>query len=113
MIPNTLCTLNAPLNLTGQNYCRYAPLTYDDLDILVPLPKTTFRDYRYREINVEGAEVEVLKGSAEILKLTDYIIFEASRQTIESCLGILSGFDVKFIEESGPGTFNFIAIKRG
>jgi hypothetical protein len=54
-----------------------------------------------------------LKGSAEILKLTDYIIFEASKQTIESCLGILSGFNVKFIEESGPVTFNFIATRRG
>lgn len=55
----------------------------------------------------------MLKGSAKILKLTDYIIFEASKQTIEGCLRVLSGFNVKLIEESMPGTFNFIATRKG
>jgi len=55
----------------------------------------------------------VLKGSPKILKLTDHIIFEASKQTIESCLKILKGFNVKLIEKSGPETFNFIATRRG
>jgi SAM-dependent methyltransferase len=49
------------------------------------------------KVDVEGAEVEALKGATKILKLKDYIIFESSKQTIESCLGILSGFDEKFI----------------
>ncbi|MCC6018821.1 MAG: FkbM family methyltransferase [Candidatus Verstraetearchaeota archaeon] len=83
--------------------------------LLNPSPETVRKISLVKKllkVDVEGAEVEVLKGSAEILKLTDYIVFEASKQTIEGCLRALSEFDVKFIEGSGPGTFNFIATRR-
>lgn len=85
----------------------------DTLDNIVLSKIPSLDHVKLLKVDVEGAEVEVLKGSADILKLTDYIIFEASKQTIESCLKMLSEFDVKFIEGSGPETFNFIAIRRG
>jgi hypothetical protein len=43
--------------LGWKSYYKYAPLIYDDPDILVPLPKTTLRDYRYRGIDVEGVRM--------------------------------------------------------
>ena len=84
----------------------------DILDNIVLSKIPSLDHVKLLKVDVEGAEVEVLKGATKILKLTDYIVFEASKQTIEGCLGILSGFNVKFIEESGP-TFNFIATRRG
>jgi FkbM family methyltransferase len=84
----------------------------DTLDNIVLSKIPSLDHVKLLKVDVEGAEVEVLKGSAEILKLTDYIIFEASKQTIESCLKMLSEFDVKFIGKE-PETFNFIATRRG
>jgi FkbM family methyltransferase len=83
----------------------------DTLDNIVLSKIPSLDHIRLLKVDVEGAEVEVLKVATKILKITDYIIFEASKQTIESCLRILSGFDVKLIE-GGPLTSNFIASRR-
>jgi hypothetical protein len=39
--------------LGWKNYYKYAPLIYDDPEILVPLPKTILKEYKYRNIDVE------------------------------------------------------------
>jgi len=36
--------------LGWKNYYKYAPLIYDDPEILIPLPKTALREYKYRSI---------------------------------------------------------------
>ena len=43
--------------LGWKNYCKYAPLVYDDPEILVPLPKTILKEYKYRNIDVEGIRI--------------------------------------------------------
>jgi FkbM family methyltransferase len=85
----------------------------DTLDNIVLSKIPSLNRVKLLKVDVEGAEVDVLKGSPRILELTDYIIFEASKQTLRRCLKILSDFDIKPIEESGPRTFNFIATRRG
>ena len=85
----------------------------DTLDNIVLSKIPSLNRVKLLKVDVEGAEVDVLKGSSRILELTDYIIFEASKQTLRRCLKILSDFDIKPIEKSGPRTFNFIATRRG
>jgi FkbM family methyltransferase len=85
----------------------------DTLDNIVLSKIPSLNRVKLLKVDVEGAEVDVLKGSPRILELTDYIIFEASKQTLRRCLKILSDFDIKPIEKSGPRTFNFIATRRG
>jgi len=68
---------------------------------------------RLLKIDVEGSEVEVLKGATNILKNTDYIIFEASKRTLNSCLKLLPKyFKVSPIERIGRLTYNFIARRK-
>jgi hypothetical protein len=43
--------------LGWKNYYKYAPLIYDDPEILVPLPKTFLKEYKYRNIDVEGIRI--------------------------------------------------------
>jgi hypothetical protein len=50
--------------LGWKNYYKYAPLIYDDPEILVPLPKTILKDYKYR-IDVESIRI-VLDGVAKL-----------------------------------------------
>jgi len=50
--------------LGWKNYYKYTPLIYSDPDILVPLPKTVLKDYRYKGIDVEGIRM-VLDGDAK------------------------------------------------
>ena len=51
--------------LGWKNYYKYAPLIYDDPEILVPLPKTILKDYKYR-IDVESIRI-VLDGVAKLV----------------------------------------------
>jgi hypothetical protein len=50
--------------LRWKNYYKYAPPIYDDPEILVPLPKTILKEYKYRNIDVEGIRI-VLDGVAK------------------------------------------------
>ena len=43
--------------LGWKNYYKYASLIYDDPEILVPLPKTFLKEYKYRNIDVEGIRI--------------------------------------------------------
>ncbi len=56
--------------LGWKNYYKYAPLIYDDPDILAPLPKTLLRDYRMR-LDVDHIRI-ILDGIAK-LKATEVI----------------------------------------
>jgi ACT domain-containing protein len=40
--------------LGWKNYYKYAPLIYDDPEILVPLPKIILKEYIYRQIDVKS-----------------------------------------------------------
>jgi FkbM family methyltransferase len=63
------------------------------------------------KIDVEGSEVEVLKGASNTISITDYIIFETSKRMLNDCLQLLSSnFKVSFIEGTGP-TYNFLACR--
>jgi len=82
-------------------WTKYHPLD----DILKEVPPID--RIRVLKIDVEGAEVEVLKGAREVLKITDYVIFEAVK-TLEPCLRLLpSDFKVSRIE-----MYNFLASRR-
>jgi len=63
------------------------------------------------KIDVEGGEVEVLKGATNILRTTQHVVFEASKEhTLSSCLGLLpKDFTVLFVEDRP--TNNFIASR--
>lgn len=80
------------------------------LDEIVEELGLSDRAVRLLKIDVEGSEVEVLKGALNVLQRTDYIIFEASKTTLNSCLRLLpKHFKVSYIERTGSYTYNFIA----
>jgi len=64
------------------------------------------------KIDVEGNEVDVLRGAQRTLKNTEYVIFEARRETITECVRILNslGFKVSLLERFG-NLANYIAKK--
>jgi len=70
------------------------------------------RRIKLLKIDVEGNEVEVLRGAQRTLENTDYVIFEASKETINECVRILNslGFKVSLLEKYG-NVANYIAKK--
>jgi hypothetical protein len=50
--------------LGWKNYYKYAPLIYDDPEILAPPPKTILKEYKYRNMDVEDIRI-VLDGVAK------------------------------------------------
>jgi FkbM family methyltransferase len=74
-----------------------------------------FNGYNFLNIDVQGYEYEVLKGSLETLKTVDYIICEINRETpsksldyigavtIEKIIKLLTPFGFKLVEEDWAG----------
>lgn len=90
-------------------------LPLDDImsDVSNKYPKLEVKEIKLVKIDVEGAEVEVLKGAMHILQRTKYVIFEATSETFKEFLKLLRrlGFSkVKPIEISSI-TYNFIAYR--
>ena len=71
------------------------------------------RRIKLLKIDVEGNEVEVLRGAQHTLENTDYVIFEASKETVSECVRILNslGFKVSLLEKYG-NVANYIAKKK-
>lgn len=64
------------------------------------------------KIDVEGAEVEVIRGAIKTLSKTNYIVFESNKENLGEILQVLSHrFKVKLLEARGF-TSNFIAIRK-
>jgi len=70
-----------------------------------------FKDYNFLNIDVQGYEYEVLKGSLETLKNVDYIICEINRETPSKKLDYIGTVTIeKIIELLTP--FGFILVEQ-
>lgn len=76
------------------------------LDDFIKTPK----DYNFMNIDVQGYELEVLKGSKELLKNIDYIIVEINRAEVyENCpmveelQSFLSEYNFELVEQDWAG----------
>jgi hypothetical protein len=76
-----------------KNYYKYAPLIYCDPGILVPLPKTILKEYRYRGIDVEGIRV-VLDSVAK------HTVAELIRDVL---MGRRGGEEIRRMVKKNPG----------
>lgn len=83
-------------------------------DIIRDVVNYPIKRIKLIKIDVEGAEAEVLRGAMYTLKNTEYIIFEARKETLNECIELLSDeFKINFIESVTTGSvYNLIARRR-
>jgi FkbM family methyltransferase len=92
---------------------NYANVVFSDKEVveMKRLDDFNFQNYNFLNIDVQGYEYEVLKGSVETLNSIDYIICEINRDTPQKKLDYIGAVTIeKIIELLEP--YGFILVEQ-
>jgi hypothetical protein len=83
---------------------QYPNITFNETEavILSKLDDYNYKDYNFINMDVQGYELEVLKGSTETLKFVDYVYCEVNRDEVYENNALVEQLD----EFLNPYNFN-------
>jgi len=82
----------------SSNYIN-VPFSTKEIVKMKRLDSFNFVGYNFLNIDVQGYELEVLKGSYETLKKIDYIVCEINREVPQKCLDYVGSSTVNQVSE--------------